>query len=265
LAEKLSQQLTKKDKAQKYKNYADLIMSNLYNNKDFSKEITVPDWSGVNEGVNEGVNIGVNDEDRIVIPLDEKLTLKENAQKYYQLYTKSKSAVEKLKELKIQAQETADYIESILYSITCAETFAELSEILSECEEAGYTGKNIGEHQKDKKIINIEEVIINGFKVYIGKNNKQNDYIVSKLSAPNDIWFHTQNCTGSHILLKVVDNREPDEATVYECAKLAKRYSSASENTKAGVIYTKRKFLKKPPKSNLGYVTYKNEKEIMVS
>ena len=67
-----------------------------------------------------------------------------------------------------------------------------------------------------------------------------------------------------HILLKVPDSNEPDDSTIFECCKLAKKYSSASESTKAGVIYTKRKFLKKPPGANLGYVIYKNEKEIIV-
>ena len=100
--------------------------------------------------------------------------------------------------------------------------------------------------------------------MYIGKNNRQNDMIVSKLSRGEDYWFHTQNCAGSHILLKVSDYNEPDERTIYECCKLVKKYSTASESTKVGVIYTKRKNLKKPPKSNLGYVTYKNEKEIIV-
>ena len=89
--------------------------------------------------------------------------------------------------------------------------------------------------------------------------------IVSKISRGEDYWFHTQNTPGSHILLKVPDSNEPDEKTIYECCKLAKKYSSAKDSTKAGVIYTKRKFLKKPPAANLGYVTYKNEKEIIVS
>jgi predicted ribosome quality control (RQC) complex YloA/Tae2 family protein len=104
---------------------------------------------------------------------------------------------------------------------------------------------------------------INGFEVFVGKNNKQNDYIISKLSKDEDYWFHTRLCAGSHVLLKVQDN-EPDEKTIFECCKIAREYSSAGQPSKVGVIYTKRKFIKKPPKAPLGYVIYKNEKEVLV-
>ena len=98
----------------------------------------------------------------------------------------------------------------------------------------------------------------------MGKNNKQNDYIVSKLARDEDLWFHVNNCAGSHVLLKSENNVEPDDKIIFECAKLAKENSSAKDSSKVGVIYTKRKFLKKPPGANLGYVTYKKEKEIIV-
>lgn len=247
-SEKLLQQLTKKDNASKYKKYADLIMSNLYNSNDYTKVLKLIDWESNEE---------------VEIPLDETKTLKENSQKYYALYSKSKNAKEKLSELLNTSQEQQKYLEQLLYTIDNATTLTELYEILSECEDLGYISKpetNI----KDKDI-NVDSTQINGFKIYIGKNNRQNDLIVSKLSSADDYWFHTQNCPGSHILLKISDNKQPDEATIYECCKLAKQYSAASKNTKAGVIYTKRKYLKKPPHANLGYVIYKNEKEIIVN
>ena len=248
LVNKLSQQLSKKDNAVKYKNYADLIMANLYNNKDYIKELYVYNWE---------------DNRNIKIPLDERRSLKENAQKYYILYSKSKSAQEKLEVLKSDAQNTILYYDTILYSISNAESLPELYEVLSECEDLGIV-QNKSEH-KEQKTLTIEELNINGCKVYIGKNNKQNDYIISKLASPNDIWFHAQNCPGSHVLLKVFESKDIDDDTIFRCAKLAKEHSAASNNTKAGVIFTKRKYLKKPPKSNPGYVTYKNEKEIVVS
>jgi len=84
---------------------------------------------------------------------------------------------------------------------------------------------------------------------------------ISKLSKDEDLWFHTKNCAGSHVLLK---GKNPTQDLILECAKYAKQYSSASTSSKVGIIYTKRKNLKKPPKANLGYVTYKNEKEIIL-
>lgn len=245
---KLNAQIEKKDNASKYKNYADLIMANLYNNKDYIKQIEVLDW---------------NTNKNITIPLDKTLSLKENAQKYYQLYSKSKDSREKLIQLSVEAEEHLDYMKQLLYTIEKADSIKVLLEILEECREIGLINKP-SETKKDKNI-NIDSIEIDGFKVYIGKNNRQNDLIISKLSSSEDYWFHTQNCAGSHILLKISDNRHPDDKTIYECCKLAKQYSSASESTKAGVIYTQRKYIKKPPKANLGYVIYKNEQEIIVS
>ncbi|MCD8378494.1 MAG: NFACT family protein [Candidatus Gastranaerophilales bacterium] len=246
---KLHSQSEKKDNAQKYKKYADLIISNLYNNNDYTDKISVFDW---------------NTNKQITISLDKTKTLKENAGIYYQLYSKSKNSREKLALLEKDAADQLEYFNQILYTIENANSVELLYEILSECEEF-ITIKNVHRDKKKTKTINVEETLINGYRVYIGRNNRQNDLIVSKLSSANDYWFHTQNCTGSHILLKVTGKTEPDENTIYECCKLAKKFSSASASTKIGVIYTKRKYLKKPPKSNLGYVTYKNEKEIIVS
>ena len=248
LIDKLSNQLQKKDNSSKYKQYADIIMTNLYNNSDFQKDLKAVDW---------------NTNESIIIPLDTKLSLKENAQKYYKMYSKSKNSVERLVNLKEEAKFLQNYLQEIYYSIETAENLNDLIEIETECEEGGFI-KQKPEYQK-RNGIHIAETEIDGFKVYIGKNNKQNDYIVSKLASAQDLWFHAQNCTGSHILMKITDNREPDEKAIYECCKLAKKYSSARNSTKTGVIYTRRKYLKKPPKTHLGYVTYKNEKEIIVS
>lgn len=247
LSEKISNQLDKKENSSKYKKYADLIMANLYNNSDYTKQISVYDWET---------------SENITIELDDKLSLKENSQKYYKMFSKSKNSIEKLKTILSESIKDTEYYDGILFNIINAMTVSELKEILSECEDIGLVKKN--NIKKDKHEMVIQSVDINGFKVFIGKNNKQNDYIVSKLSAPNDLWFHTQNCTGSHILLKIDEGKTPDEDTIYQCCRLAKQYSSASESTKVGVIYTKRKYLRKPPKANLGYVTYKFEKEIMV-
>uniref|UniRef100_UPI0040254B15 NFACT RNA binding domain-containing protein n=1 Tax=Candidatus Scatousia sp. TaxID=3085663 RepID=UPI0040254B15 len=118
-----------------------------------------------------------------------------------------------------------------------------------------------GAKQTKHKAIEPEKIDINGFTIFIGKNNRQNDYIISKLAKDEDIWFHTKDCAGSHVLLKGLN---PPDELILHCAKLAKEHSSASTSSKIGVIYTKRKYLRKPPKANLGYVTYKNEKEIII-
>lgn len=237
--EKMETKLNKESSSDKYRLKGDLIMANLYNNKDFSKSIKVYDYE--------------NDKE-IIIELDETKTLKENANNFYKLYNKGKNSTSKLSELTAELKEKINYLEHILYSIEIAESIEELNEIKIEIEP-----------QKDsKKIQTISaplELNIENCKVFVGRNNRQNDYIVSKLSKDEDLWFHTKDCAGSHVLLKC---ENPSDKIILKCAELAKKYSKGSKSSKVGVIYTKRKNLKKPPKANLGYVTYKNEKEILI-
>jgi predicted ribosome quality control (RQC) complex YloA/Tae2 family protein len=237
---KISTLLKKRDNTDKYKLYGELLTANLYKKVEYSSQIEVFNYiSGEN----------------ILIELDPNKTLNENAQRYFKLYTKSKTTKEKSTQILNGLNIEKDYLENILYSISRA-SFNELDEIKSEL---GFQEEKVNK----KEPLKIMKTEINGFEVYIGKNNKQNDYIVSKLSKEEDYWFHTRLCAGSHVLLKVRE-KEPDEETIFECCKLAREYSSATQPSKVGVIYTKRKFIKKPPAAPLGYVIYKNEKEILI-
>ena len=143
----------------------------------------------------------------------------------------------------------------MVYTIESSKEIGNLMEIKEELEPENTI------KEKHKKAVLPEEIELDGFKVYIGKNNRQNDYIVSKLAKDEDYWFHTKDCAGSHVLLKC---QSPTDELLLECAQIAKKYSSAPDSSKVGVIYTKRKNLRKPPATNLGYVTYKNEKEIII-
>lgn len=233
-------QVMQNQNADNYRLWGDLIMANLYSLKDYSKEIFVYDYE--------------NDK-QISIKLDETKTLKDNANKFYKLYTKAKTSNSKLAELMEDLRQKKSYNESLLYSIKIAQNIDELSELTDE----------VVETPKDKqKKVHAEPIKIeleNETRIFIGRNNRQNDLIVSKLSSEDDLWFHIKDCPGSHVLLKT---QKLSDELIYKCAKLAKEYSTAKTSTKAGVIYTKRKYLRKPPAAALGYVTYKNEKEIVV-
>ena len=242
--DKISILLKKRDKTDEYKLYGELLTANLYQKKDYSAEIEVHNYfTGEN----------------ITIELDPTKTLNENAQRYFKLYTKSKTTKEKSTEMLEGLKIEQEYIENVLYSIEKASTLANLDEIKSEL--------GIIQPSSQPSAMEREQTLlklnINNFDVYIGKNNKQNDFIISKLSKDEDYWFHTRLCAGSHVLLKV-NETEPDEKTIFECCKLAREYSSAKQPSKVGVIYTKRKHIKKPPAAPLGYVIYKNEKEVLV-
>lgn len=232
--------LEKEFDSDKYRLYGDLIMANLYNLKDYSKSIKVYDYE--------------NNKD-IIIEMDETKTLKDNANKFYKLYNKGKTSVEKLTELTNSLKESINYYEQILYSLEIASSVNDLLEIKAEVEPE--------KERKSVKKSAIEplELNIEGCKVFVGRNNRQNDYIVSKLSRDDDIWLHTKDCAGSHVLLRC---ENPSDELILKCAELAKEYSKGKNSSKVGIIYTKRKYLKKPPAANLGYVTYKNEREIIL-
>lgn len=237
---KLEEQLKREENCDNYRLLGDLIMANLYNNKDFSPSIDVYDYENIKN---------------ITIELDNTKTLKENANKFYKLYNKGKTSKQKLGEMRESLTENIEYFEQVLYSIESAKNVKDLLEIKSEI----LPDEN--EKQIKAKAIEPEKFELGNFTIFIGKNNKQNDYIISKLAKDDDLWFHTKDCAGSHILLKG-DN--PTDEIILKCAKIAKEHSSAPNSSKIGVIYTKRKHLRKPPKANLGYVTYKNEKEIII-
>lgn len=239
--DKINRQLQKEKNAEKYRKYGDLIMANLYNLKEYSKTCTLTDWE-------------INQE--ITIDLDEAKTLKENANRYFKLYNKSKRSSEKLQELKQELEDEIGYCTQTLYTIEVADD----NEILNEIKEEVLTEDT----PKKTQVSNIETHEIQGFTVYVGKNNKQNDFIISKLAKDNDMWFHSHNCAGSHVLLKLPNGEEPNDELIFECAKLAKNNSQGANSSKIGIIYTRRKYLRKPPAANLGYVTYKNEQEIII-
>lgn len=245
--EKIQKQTKTSEKTEAYRKKGDLIMANLYNNKDFLNSIEVVDYESHLP---------------LKIILDETKTLVENANQYYKLYNKAKTALLKSEEITENLKQEKVYIEQVLYSIEGAETMQDLLEI--DDEECKIAGRQEGKKKPLTSHVSPLTIHHSPFTIYIGKNNKQNDYIVSKLARDEDLWFHTHNCAGSHVLLRVEAGQKVTDEIIFKCAKLAKEYSSAKLSSKVGVIYTKVKNLKKPSGANLGYVIYKDEKEIII-
>lgn len=238
--EKINKQLEENEKCEIYRLYGDLLMANLYNLKDYTEKATVFNYENNSE---------------ITIDLNPAKTIKDNANIFYKKYNKLKTAKDKYTQLVQHYNGEKACAQQQLYFIENAQNISELLDIEAEIAPQ----KDIKE-KFDKSAIEKIKIDDNTI-IYVGKNNRQNDYIVSKLSSDDDLWFHVHNCAGSHILLKT---QNPTEKLILKCAKLAKEYSQAKNSTKAGVIYTKRKYLKKPPSAPLGYVTYRNEKEIII-
>ena len=239
-------QLDKQAKANDYMKKGNLLTANSYAIKRGETAVTLKDYETGNE---------------VEIQLDETLSPIENAQRYFNLYNKIKRACEIAQKMSLETKEQIMYCKQLLYDIENTDSLAELKEISSDFE------PEIKQSPSKKKelALNILKLEIDGFIVYIGKNNKQNDYLYSKISSPDDIWFHTLNTPGSHIIVKTPEyKRKMEDITLLKIAKLAKEYSTAKSSTKVPVVYTLRKYVKRPNNTKSGFVVYKNETEIVV-
>lgn len=261
--ENINQKLKECDGMDTYRLYGELLTANLYkfDSNANVKEVTVDNYYDNNSP--------------ITIPMDISLSVQKNIEKYFKKYNKLKNALSIVSEQKKEAEKELDYIESIVFNLSNAKTINDISGVYEEIAENVSTKKAIAKQEKNKnikkksssEIIEFETQTIDGFTVYIGKNNMQNDYISLRLSNPNDIWFHTQKIHGSHVLLRNSENLEIDEIpenVLFNCAKLAKENSKASTSLNVSVDYCYAKFVKKASGSRPGMVIYNNFKTIIV-
>ncbi len=201
----------------------------------------------------------------IIIPLNKNLTPSENAQKYFKKYNKMKTAK---KEITHQIELNLDeinYLENIMLSIENCDNLAELLDIREELTKEGYLKGKI-KNKKDTKLTTKphEFMSSDGFKILVGKNNKQNDHLTLKVADNNDIWLHTKNIPGSHVIVKTEGKSISDE-TIYEAAMLAAFFSKSKMSSQVPVDYTKRKNIKKPNKAKPGMVIYETNSTIYVT
>ena len=197
------------------------------------------------------------------IQLDPLLTPQQNAAKYYKRYTKAKTAEKYLREQMEFARRDAEYLESVLEEISHAETEQDFIDIRNELRDAGFLRK-----QGKKEIKRAAKPrgfrTTSGFRVLVGRNNRQNDQLTCKEANHRDLWFHTQKIHGSHVIL-CTEGREVDDDTIVEVAKLAAYYSQARESGNVPVDYTMVKNVKKPAGARPGMVIYKTCRTVNVT
>ena len=197
------------------------------------------------------------------IQLDPLLTPQQNAAKYYKRYTKAKTAEKYLREQMEFARRYAEYLESVLEEISHAETEQDFIDIRNELRDAGFLRK-----QGKKEIKRAAKPrgfrTTSGFRVLVGRNNRQNDQLTCKEADHRDLWFHTQKIHGSHVIL-CTEGREVDDDTIVEVAKLAAYYSQARESGNVPVDYTMVKNVKKPAGARPGMVIYKTCRTVNVT
>ena len=240
-----------------YKLYGELITANLYK---FSKDYNSDKVELENYYDNNTI---------LTIPLDNTISIANNAKKYFKKYNKLKNALEIVTLQKKETEEELQYIESIIYELEYAKNIQEVNEIYNEINENPIFKDYIQSNNKTntKKEANIStprEYHIDGFTVLVGKNNKQNDYLTTKLASPNDIWFHTKDIHGSHVILKNPSENISND-TLIKCAKLAAYYSKGRLSSNVPVDYCFVKYVKKPNGSKPGMVIYTNNKTLNVT
>lgn len=248
------------DNMDKYRIYGELITSNLYK-LDFNQNAE----SVVLENYYDNNN-------NITIPLDKTISISYNAKKFFKKYHKLKNTLEIVSVQKQDTEKEIDYLESIVYELENSNSISDLDEIYLEISENGiFKGKeksNIKKNKVNKKKVHDEyEPIIytvDGFTLYVGKNNKQNDYITTKLGKNEDYWFHTKDIRGSHCLLKC-NGKNVKEHTLVACCQIAAFHSKAKLSSNVPVDYCFAKFVKKPSGSKPGMVIYTNNKTMNVN
>lgn len=234
-------QLADTDKREKYRIYGELINAYGYD---------IPDGAKSFEALNYYTN------EMITIPLQEDLTARENSIKYFERYNKLKRTYEALSKLTVETKEEIDHLESISNALDIAVSYDDLVQLKEEMIEYGYIHRK-GSKNKREKITSrpFHYISSDGFHMYVGKNNYQNEELTFKLATGNDWWFHAKNIPGSHVIVKT-ENKELPDNTFEEAARLAAHYSKASKQEKVDVDYIQKKHIKKPAAAKPGFVIY---------
>ena len=245
-------QMQDTQKKDKYRVYGELLNVYGYSAKEGDKEITVDDY---------------NTGKPLTIPLDPTLTASQNAKKYFDRYTKLKRTAEALEDQIKDVNEQIQHLESISSSLDIARQEEDLTQIRMELVEAGYIKKKQNDKGKRKEKITSKPfhyVSSDGFDIYVGKNNYQNDELTFKVANGGDWWFHSKGCPGSHVVLITGGKDVPDRA-FEEAAALAAYYSKAKEQDKVEIDYLQRKNVKKPGGAKPGFVVYYTNYSMFIS
>ena len=201
----------------------------------------------------------------IRIPLNPALSPQKNAEKYFKDYKKSYTAEHTLVALTKKDEEELKYFDSVLDSITRCESLSEIAEIREELSLAGYIKQSGTRKKKVSAVPQFKEYKSDeGYKILVGKNNRQNDYLTTALAAKNDLWFHAKNIPGSHVIV-MCRGGEVSEETIMKAAALAAANSKAADSSQVPVDYTPVKFVKKPNGAKPGMVIYTTNKTVFVT
>lgn len=248
--EKLKLTMQDAKNAEQFQLYGELITAHMYAIHRGMDEIEVSNYYDENNS-------------DVLIPLDTQKTPSQNAQIYFKKYQKAKHAKQVVQEQIDQAYEEVNYFDHLLQQIQAASP-KDIEEIREELIEGGYLRER---QKKQKKPVNAKPILdyfvaSDGTEIIVGKNNKQNDYLTNKLAAKDDIWLHTKDIPGSHVVIR---DKAPSNEVIQEAACLAAYFSKARNSSSVPVDYTKVRNVKKPSGAKPGFVIYDQQQTIFVT
>ena len=236
------------ERMEEYRVKGELLTASLHLAKKGMKSVTIPNY--YEEGTPD-----------LEVQLDEKLSPGQNAQRYFKLYQKARSAKRLAAEQVEKTTEELNYLEGQMLNLSACEEESELAELREELEKYGYVRKNHNRRQM-KKLEPSRPMRFDsptGIPILVGKNNLQNDKLTST-AEPNEWWLHAKDMPGSHVIVLSAD---PDEETLHMAARLAARYSKGASAGKVPVDMTRRRYVKKPAGAKPGFVIYTNQKTVL--
>lgn len=246
---KLQKDFERAQNLEQYQLFGELLMANLYN---FAKGA---DYVDVENYYSETA-------EKVRIPISPRKTPIENAQSYYTKYNKAKTALVMIEEQQAKTTDDINYLEMLAQQVQQASP-ADIEEIREELAEQGLLRLRHSKRKKKPTKPAPEKFMSStGTEISVGKNNKQNDFLTFKIGKRNEIWLHTKDIPGSHV---VIHSENPDEATLNEAAMLSAYFSKARESASVPVDYTEIRHVKKPNGSKPGFVIYFEQKTLFVT
>ncbi|MGI6192222.1 MAG: Rqc2 family fibronectin-binding protein [Christensenellales bacterium] len=237
------------DKMEQNRLFGELLTANAFRAERGASEMTV-------------VNYYDPEQKEIVIPLDPSLSAAANAQKYFKKYNKQRAAFDMATDQIAQIKEELDYLEGLLSNLDNCADENDLAEIKQELIREGYVRPEKEKQPKTLASKPFHYISQDGIDIFVGKNNLQNDRLTLRDSDPEDIWLHTKNIPGSHVIIR---SKNPPQTTLKQAAMLAAWHSKARNSAQVPVDYTPRKYVKKPSGSRPGFVIYTTNKTLYVT
>lgn len=271
-----------------YKIYGELLLANIYrlknvntiqneNASQIKNEDTSENLSQIKEKNEKTLEVQVenyyDNNKKINIPINPKISISKNAENYFKKYDKMKRTLDVVNKQKEQTNKELNYLSTIIDEIDTCTTISDINEVYEEISEnilfnevSNHKRYKAGKIKKEdtQMLLNYLKFKVDDYDVLVGKNNKQNDYITLHVANDSDYWFHTKDIHGSHLILRC-NGVTPKLETIKKCAEIAAYHSKAKFSSHVPVDYTQIKNVKKPKGAVPGYVIYKNNKTIYVT